>query len=845
MNHSNASKDFSRAVGLTLVALLFIVIYGRYLIGFSPTGGDIVNQYLPYQQLIRDAVRQGAAPLWNSLTFCGRPLMADIQVGVLYPPNWLHWFLPLPLSFALVLALHGAWMMAGCWRLGHHWRLAPPAIALGTILFCANPFFSLKPSQGIILFIYVGAWWPWMALAVSRLAQRPSFGRMATLSTTLALALIAGSPQITFYGWIVAFVIGLALPLGAGEGSALRRWLGRAFWMAGAFLLALGLTAIQTAQTYHFINTSFERGGAGASWKYITDGSFDPRLFWLLVNPGFLGIGHSEQALYWGSQLDYSEALFYTPLWALALVAPLMIVMIRRVRSNPDQPGSSPLIDQTIATALLHRRLAVLGLVAMHLGFLLAMGSHSVLFKFFYDVVPGFNRFRVPARLMLFFVAGQALLAALVLQALLARERSSHVGRVMVAVGGLVGLGLLWIPWILRVPIWSSLGNPVLQHGAIANPDIFAQMSLHALIKALSVTVGLVCAAAALWVLLGGTGNLSPKARHWFPWALPALALVELATLMLPFQKTVYFTRLGQEFYPKTEVVKLLEREHRGGRVLWLDDVISWQVDQNQPELFPNRLVMQNLADARGYDPVNARWIGVWMNLLAGLEPDANPRGFMFVQRIVRPAWLTLMGVESVVSYRDLSTIPGLKPAGQISFPEGPLTVWRNEHFHGMAFAAPRPKLAHDEWTALTQSAQLANNPAARPEDAIVADEGVITQATAEGQTLAAQVGPQFQVKPLPSGPNGFRYDVNYPQPALLCLAQSAYGGWGAIIDGQPAPLSPMSGTFLATVVPAGRHEVAFAFDPEGLALGKMISLATLVALFYGVVRGRLKGREA
>ena len=226
--------------------LLFALLYGHYLLGFAPSGGDIVNQYLPYQELVREAVHQGAAPLWNSMTFCGRPLMGDIQVGVLYPPNWIHWLLPLPLGFALVLAFHGLLMITGCLWLGRHWRLSPPAVLLGTVLFCASPFFLMKLSQGIVLFIYVGAWWPWLALAVSRLVHRPNYKHMAILAVVMAMSLLAGSPQITFYGWLAMLALGLALPATGDPRHGVRRYAGRVFWLGMAFVFALGLTAIQT-----------------------------------------------------------------------------------------------------------------------------------------------------------------------------------------------------------------------------------------------------------------------------------------------------------------------------------------------------------------------------------------------------------------------------------------------------------------------------------------------------------------------------------------------------------------------------------------------------------------------
>jgi len=851
------NDPWQRRIGLGFLGLLFVYLYGKYLAGWAPSGGDLVNQYMPYQHLIREAIRHGEAPLWNAFTFCGRPLMADIQVGVLYPPNWLHWLLPLPLSFALLLALHGAWMIAGCWRLGRHWGLAPAAVALGTVLYCMNPFFTLKSYQGIVLFIYVGAWWPWLALATARLSERPGFGRMTVLTLALALSLLASSPQITFYGWLMVVALGLVLPWNP-PGGAGRIFSRKIFWLAASFILALGLTAIQTAQTAAFIGSSFARGGQGAGWQYITDGSLSPRLLWLLVNPGFFGPGYSDRAFYWGSTMDYAESCSYAPLWVLLLLVPLAAFLFFG-RRDPLTASSEPGGERSP-----RRRLAILGLVAMGLGVLLALGQYGPLFKMFYLLVPGFNRFRVPARLMTFFFTGEALLAALALDGLLRRRKEIAGLRLVIGLGAVAGLGLLWIPYLGRDGLWTSMGAPIYQNGMVTNAAIYRLMSAHALHLALLASAGVLLAAAALGLMTARPARPGDGTSGWV-WLLPLLALAELAVVIFPFQHGELFFRLikgvygealvskmtpenmgcerlgafDAHFYPETELIKALRCEHHGGRILWLDDVGYWDRDQNQPEVYLNRLVMKDLPDARGYDPVNARWIGVWMNLLAGRNPLDKPGGMMFLPAIARPAWLSLMGVESVLSYRDLSQTPGLVAAAKFPFPEGTLTVWRNTRFRGMAFAAPLGPTAADPSQAIALSAQLAANPALAPEETIVTDPAIATILPAS-QPLARKIDARFQVKALAAGANHFDFDVSYPQAALLCFAQSNYDGWMVRVDDQIQPLTHYCGTFLATAIPAGRHQVVFEFHPDGLLLGRMIGLIALVVLLYGLIRGRL-----
>ena len=447
---------------------------------------------------------------------------------------------------------------------------------------------------------------------------------------------------------------------------------------------------------------------------------------------------------------------------------------------------------------------------------------------------------------MTFFFAGEALLAALVLNRLIGGGAASSVrGRWWIPVGAGFALVLVWGLFLMRRDLfWAVEYNPIYIRSRGQGTGImpYRDWSAHNLWLGLRITLGVAAAGSLLWALCGGRGRSGMAGRRelWAA-AVPAVAAVELVLLAFPFQKLTHATRYAQTYYTETELTRALKETHRDGRALWLDDVVDWRVDQNQPEVYPNRMVMHGLPEARGYDPVNARWIGAWFNLLAGSPVEQPPGGFMLIGDVTRPAWLTLMGVESVISYQDLSQVTGLEFERRFPFP-GAMTLglWRNERFRGMAFAAPGPRVPNSPnlqgWTAeLIVSYRAAKDPATDPLAAIA----IHPASLGPGPPLAQAVDERFRVTPQsePSAPNRFAYEVDYPQPALLCLSQSAYGGWGVKIDGRHAPLGRLSGVFLAAAIPAGRHEVVFEFIPQGLVLGRWVSLFTVVLLLYGLAR--------
>lgn len=91
------------------------------------------------------------------------------------------------------------------------------------------------------------------------------------------------------------------------------------------------------------------------------------------------------------------------------------------------------------------------------------------------------------------------------------------------------------------------------------------------------------------------------------------------------------------------------------------------------------------------------------------------------------------------------------------------------------------------------------------------------------------------------AGNHVLRLDVDAPGPALLVVADLAYPGWRAAVDGRPADLVPVNWLFHGVKVPAGRHEVVLAYRPRGIVPAAAVSLLALVVLAGALARG---GRE-
>ncbi|GAA1885947.1 YfhO family protein [Lapillicoccus jejuensis] len=87
---------------------------------------------------------------------------------------------------------------------------------------------------------------------------------------------------------------------------------------------------------------------------------------------------------------------------------------------------------------------------------------------------------------------------------------------------------------------------------------------------------------------------------------------------------------------------------------------------------------------------------------------------------------------------------------------------------------------------------------------------------------------------------------VDHPRAGWLVVADNLQApGWSVTVDGRPATLRPADGAFGAVAVPAGRHEVRFAYAAPGLRVGALVSLGALAVLVILLASGVAARRRA
>jgi hypothetical protein len=199
-----------------------------------PARGDLPDFFWPMKAHTMERWRSGSPPLWNPLSGCGEPWLAQLQTGVFDPgdaPFLLPWPFGPPAAIVLHLVIAAAGMASWLSALGRS-RLA--ALSGAAVYASGGVFLSLVPVYNNFA---TAAFLPWIFLGAFRAIRGEG---MATFAAASALAFLGGEPALAVGGSLAAAAVALAPRRPGGTNDPGRR---AGLRLLGGLLLSAGLTA--------------------------------------------------------------------------------------------------------------------------------------------------------------------------------------------------------------------------------------------------------------------------------------------------------------------------------------------------------------------------------------------------------------------------------------------------------------------------------------------------------------------------------------------------------------------------------------------------------------------------
>jgi hypothetical protein len=750
------TADRSVVVGLLAASLAFyypLVFLGRALVDY-----DAFVYFYPQRVYLAQSLLAGRIPLWDPDLFLGVPFLANPQTAVLYPPSWLFLLGPVAAVYTAQLVLHAFLAAVFTYFLARHaFGVLPLAAAVGGLAYAFGGF--AVGQVGHLNQISAAAWLPAVLLAYDRFATTRRVYWLGLGALALALQLLAGHPQETYMTLIILGIFGVVRA--PWRSPRVLAWCA----LGGVVMCVLGagLSAAQLLPTLELAPLSIR--GDGVDWRDAVAGSLPSYLAVRALLPPF-----------W-IRVPYTEYLGYVGVTPLVLG--LLALMFGR-----------------------WREVLFAGLIAF-LGLFLALGENNGWYTWVFSAVPGFDTFRVPARWLLLWQFGVALLATL---------GADWIGR-----GARVDLrrprlwvGLLALELILVAGLaWQiDQGEPFAQR---RTPFAFAAIGVAALAIGALPHLGRPLLALGMLVALSGAelwavADASP-ARQAPP---PAFSQGETVDWLRAHGVTNQERLLS---LARPEYVPAAEDEVRAELGALPEPIImAVLVAQKWHDtLTPNVPLQYGLNTADGYDG-GVLPLSRWLRLTTLLVPSPRSDGVLLTRLESLPAdrLLDLLGVRYLIANDGT---PGRADMQLVDF--GDLRLFARPN------SVPRSLVVFGATRVANDSAALDRMAGADFDS----NREVVLQTSAS---------PGFSSEPLTVVPDQvgaerWRARVSLTQPGYLLQREAWYPGWRARVDGVETPVLRADLLFRAVALGPGEHDVEIFFDSPTFYRGAFLSVGGLV----------------
>ena len=746
--------------------LLVLVFFWKSVFGLGViASADLVVLFYPYKAYIRDLISQGELPLWNPLIYLGVPLLANIQTGVLYPPDFLFALFSFPSALTWSVVLHIWWALTGMY-LFLRYGLGTTVFAawIGALCFGLGGF--LIPHIGQMNVLHTAVWLPWILLCAIRASASLSPTWLLLGGIATAFCFTAGHTQEFYYSILMVALFCAYSAIAAPNGESSRWWP----LFVPVIFLVIGsiLSAAQLLPTLEAVAHSFRRGGLPL--EESTALAINPNDVLLTLFPrywaqpdigfvGYIGVGGAILAFLGALQVARQRWVPFFLLFAL-------------------------------------------------LAFVLALGTSTPLFDFLHTVLPGFSLFRVPARwlfLVSFSLATVAAFGADRLRDDLRPEERRQLSLALLL--GTVVASLLLVAYIGRLYLIGSeqsLPDPkVVVFWATTAVIIYATTLLvlhHGLANVLAY---LIVGGIVLVELFFASRPLE------FNQVLPPEIYTHSATTeqLSRHWTDARYISIAAERFPLEDEEARMQALQESLSEAWAQPAIVY--GKYSDELRPNLNLPLGMATADGHD--------------GGILPSryyADLRGALLNDTEFMPH-LSLSLLESdqfdaklwglinvrylVTDHQQTDPGPGWELVGQART-DGPL-LFENSELLPRAFVVFETVVDDDPLR--LQTIDVARQ--------VLVERPIPELVGGTGEPVAATIVSDSALR--------VEIQTTTLQPGLLVLSDSYFPGWTATVNGSPREIHRVDVALRGVLIPSGEHTVVFEYQPRWFQIGVVVSL--------------------
>ncbi len=770
-------RPFSKrdVLALTVLGLFCLYLFRDIVLsGHLLIGDDFVTFYLGMKRFLYDEVRlHHEIPYWNPYIFGGMPFWAHFESTIFYPLGFLFYLVSPEKAYGFTMALH--FFLAGVFMylLARSMGISETGGFVASAVFVCNGFLMAILFLGHMSPVESYLWLPLVIYFVNRAVRADVVWWNAIVAGMFwGIQILAGAPQDAFYTFLASTLFLLCSFKG---GSALKASLTRLPAVAvTVFLVGASLSSIQILPALELITESVRASLDSYEWSTLA--SYPVQGIITILMPRFFG-NYADGSVWVGNTpWSIPQQNLYTGILTLVLLG--FVSLHGKVE----------------------KRVKVFGALLAMVSLILAFGHNTPVYKLVY-LLPGFDRFRAPSKIMVLWVFSMALLAGIGMDGLFSYLRKGSFRRLYPLLLSVLFLAVLVVVFHFAPSVVLKVFSPFVLADAIAAKMPEAVSMIIAETQRLTLTAFVIL---LLFLLM----RKSRVSQSFGALLLCALLLADLGYVhrkAVRHDDSIYqrIAKLQGDLDASLANDKSVYRvgafEHSLGANLEM--VLGYQSVNGFTALFPSRYYDYMTRYSENHLPEG------WVSLFYGVT-----KHHMFMD-LLNVKYEILYG-DKAIGFRE-TYLPRafLVPDYRVAPPQEVLDILTSPDFD------PRR-------TVILENEDEARRPGTGFQNSFLSEKVEVT--TCRPDTLVL--------------------DSSSQAAGYLFLSEIHYPGWKATIDDRPAKILRGNYLFRVIPVPEGRHRIRMQFDPWTIKLGSVLSAVTLLVILASLIcflrRKRLQAKQ-
>ncbi|MFA5167166.1 MAG: hypothetical protein WC530_01400 [Candidatus Omnitrophota bacterium] len=772
---------------LTKIDLFNVLIFAGLLAIFYPglviakqasLMGDHWEQHYPWAFLMAQSLKQGTEFFWTPLIQCGFPIVAESQMGLFYIPNLLLYAaLPIEWAYAYMNLLHFYIAAVGTYLYARQVGINSWGAFVAAIVFVfgtgyGGAYYNITSLKTL-------SWFPWILYWSEKFIQirRPRY--LVFMAASLSFSILAGYLQIAVLMALV-FLIWIILRVGVFNPEKMS-WPHCARLLLGTACAVVATLSIALPQIIltHELSLFSNRVNLSEAYAYV--GSLSPFSILTIVFPKLQGI--------------FRGNCLYSGIFAVVFVIASFFVASKGLR-----------------------KMLWLWVVLCITSLFFALGQWSPLYVSLVKLTH-FYSFRVPAKFLVFFCFGVAMLAGIGVHAIMEDLKKNTIKKnafadcclsfalAALALWGVTYFcltrGRSWLEsfgkWIVENFIYGKPGHPrrLESYLQTINAAVDAARGTMSFVDPWQIWAIVLIVLSCVWILFLRRTN-----RVVF--LLPIAIIILLADLYVFAGADIKkdFDSYAHVMRPDPLVKMLLEEKNRGS----LERVYGFRSENESLPLMPSVNMIYGIEDIGGYSPLIMRRYYETIGLFGNVN-DSNSMNAPEVTFVLkRLPLLNALDVSHVLSKTVLEA-----PDLHLMFHDlvSDTYLYKNTGNHGRAYFVSNVVLFPD-WFRLKE---IFMAPGFDPQKTLLLEDTEMEELK-DGFRLAPLSQARKIAREHHTG-NSEHWTVEITGPGFFVLSNVMYPGWEARLNGRKVPILKAYGLFQAIWIPRpGTHSVELSYKP-------------------------------